>query len=48
MEHTARMGEGKLVQFLVGNREGYWLLERRRRKWEDNSDKGPIYRHYFI
>jgi hypothetical protein len=48
MAHTARMEEGKLVQFLVGKREGYWSLERRRHKWEDNSYKGPIYGHHFI
>ena len=48
MAHTARMGEGKLIQFLVGKREGYWSLERRRHKWEDDSDKGPIYGHHFI
>jgi hypothetical protein len=37
------MGEGKLVQFLVGKREGNWSLERRRRKCED---MGLIYGHY--
>jgi hypothetical protein len=48
MVHTARMGEGKFVQFLVGKCEGYWSLERRRHEWEDNSNKGPIYRYNFI
>ena len=48
MAHTAHMGEGKLVQFVVGKREGYFSLERRRHKWEDSSNKGLIYGHYFI
>jgi len=48
MAYTARMAEGKLVQFLVGKREGYFSLERRRHKREDNTNKGLVYGHYFI
>jgi hypothetical protein len=35
--HVARMGEGRGVpRVLVGNPEGTRLLERPRRRWEDN------------
>jgi hypothetical protein len=35
--HVARMGEGRGVyRVLVGRREGKRLLERPRRRWEDN------------
>jgi hypothetical protein len=44
MVHIVRMGEGKLVQFVVGKREGNWSLERRRRKCED---MGLIYGNYW-
>ena len=42
------MEEGKLVQFLVGKREGYFSLERHRHKGQVDTNKGPIYGHYFI
>jgi len=48
MAHTARMAEGKLVQFFVGKREGYFSLERRRHKREDNTNKALRYGYYFI